>query len=86
MKDTLISAAPGLRTSVIFVGLYLIVHWLFGNMTADDGLLTPEGAVNIWVALMGIWVLLMRLTIVCVLPSLIAFRIARWIMKRWLRT
>lgn len=86
MKAAILSGLRIVRGPVIFVGIYLILHALFGSMTEDDGLLTPEGSVNIWVALLGVWVLLWRLTIVCALPSLLTFHLVRWLISRKLRT
>jgi hypothetical protein len=88
VRDGLIFVARLVRVPAILVAIYLFTHALFGSLTTQDGLLTPEGAVNPGVFILGAWVLLLRLVVVFVLPTVLAYRIVTSVLRRlrnWLR-
>lgn len=77
VRAKLVRFARGMRGPAIVVVVYLALRSAFAALTEDDGLLTPEGAPNLGVALLGVLVLGLRLVVVVLLPAVIAWRAAR---------
>jgi hypothetical protein len=70
-------AARLVRGPAMVGAVYFALRFAFAALTEDDGLLTPSGLPNLGVAALGLVVLLLRLVVVLVLPSVIAWRAVR---------
>lgn len=87
MKPTLrarLSAAPRIVGAPLFalVVLYLALHLIFGALTEQGGLITPDGSVSLGIATLGFVVLVLRLAVLFVVPAVIAHRLAAALLAR----
>jgi hypothetical protein len=73
---------PLLRTPVLLLALYAGLHWVFGRLSSEGGLVTPDGSVSLGIAFLGVWVLLLRLIAICILPPLCMYRIAKTLLQQ----
>jgi hypothetical protein len=60
---------------------YLLLHTLFGSLSEDGGLVTPEGSVSIGIVILGLLLLGLRLAVVFLLPAHTAYRIVRMLLS-----
>lgn len=77
MKTTLIAALRSVRSLALWIFAYAILHALFGSLTEDGGLVTPDGQVSFGIVLLGVCVLGLRLFVFFVVPVLALYRIAK---------
>ncbi len=81
MSSVLRSYALVLRTPAIVMVCYLLLHTLFGSLSEDGGLVTPEGSVSIGIVILGLLLLGLRLAVVFLLPAHTAYRIVRMLLS-----
>ena len=81
MRSMLRCCAPLLRTPAIVLVCYLLLHMLFGSLTENGGLITPDGSVSLGVMILGVFLLGLRMAVVFVLPAHTAYRIAKMLLN-----
>ena len=63
MSSVLRSYSLVLRTPAIVMVCYLLLHTLFGSLSEDGGLVTPDGSVSIGIVILGVFLLGLRLAV-----------------------
>lgn len=70
------------RVELGIVLAYAIAHAAFGALSADDGLITPDGSVSAGVLVVGALAVILRLVALFVAPAALAARAAYALVAR----
>jgi hypothetical protein len=71
-----------MRVPATLVAVYLVLRFVFGSISANDGLFSPGGSPRLGVMGLGVCVLLLRLVVVFVLPAFVTYRIVVALLDR----
>ena len=75
MREKLLTGIRLLWTPVLILLVYLGLQAILGTVTADGGLVTPDGSISIGTGILVCLGLGLRLIAIFIVPVLIAYRV-----------
>lgn len=80
----LVAGGKRVRIPVILIVLYLVLHQVLAALSARHGFGSPDGASLGYLGL-SVAVVALRLTLLVVMPAILAYRLVAYVISRALR-